>query len=67
MSLSYVLGNLIGRALVSYLLVWLVCWLSCRFKVSEALRRSVRWYSLLAVAALTLLGLGAAVAGGGAR
>lgn len=67
MSLSYVLGNLLGRALVSYLLVWLVCWLSCRCKMGEAFRRSLRWYSLLAVAALSLMGLGAAVSGGGLR
>ncbi|MCY4747105.1 hypothetical protein NYO99_19180 [Pelomonas sp. UHG3] len=67
MSFSFVLGNLVGRALVSYLLVWLVCWCSCRFKAGEAFRRSVRWYSLLAVAALALLGLGAAVSGGAAR
>lgn len=67
MSISFLLGNLLGRALVSYLLVWLVCWLSCRLNWRVAFRRSVRWYSLLAVAALALLGLGAAVSGGAAR
>ena len=66
MSLLYVLGNLLGRALVSYVLVWIVCWLASRFNVRQAFRRSLRWYSLLAVAVLALLGLGAAISGGGA-
>jgi hypothetical protein len=66
MSLSFILGNLLGRALVSYVLVWLVCWLSCRFNWRLAFKRSGRWYSLLAVAVLTLLGMAAAVGRGGA-
>ena len=27
MTVSYLLGNLLGRAAVSYALVWLACWL----------------------------------------
>jgi hypothetical protein len=65
MSIIYLLGNLLGRALVSYVLVWLVCWLSCRFDWRIAFRRSVRWYGLLAVIVLALLGVGAAVGRGG--
>ena len=63
--MAYVLGNLVGRVLVSYLLVLLVCWLFSRFDVRRALRQSVRWYSWLAVAVLSLLGLGAAISSGG--
>lgn len=59
MSISYLLGNLAGRAVVSYLLVWFVCWLFGRFDWRLALRRSVRWYSFLAVLVLTVLGLAA--------
>lgn len=65
MSISFILGNLLGRALVSYVLVWLVCWLSCRFDWRVAFRRSLRWYSLLAVAVLALLGMVAVVSRGG--
>lgn len=61
MAISYLLGNLAGRAVVSYLLVWFICWLSGRFDWRTALRRSVRWYSILAVLILTVLGLAASM------
>lgn len=63
--MAYVLGNLVGRLLVSYLLVLLVCWLFSRFDARRALRQSMRWYSWLAVVVLSLLGLGAAVSSSG--
>jgi len=65
MSLLYILGNLLGRALASYALVWLVCWLLSRLNWRQAFARSRRWYSLLAVLVLTLAGVGTAVVGGG--
>lgn len=61
MSLSFVLGNLLGRALLSFALVWTVCLLVSRLKWRVAWARSRRWYSVLAVAVLTLLGMGSAV------
>ena len=61
MSFSFVLGNLLGRLLVSYALVWLVLFLASRFNWRLAFARSKRWYSLLAVVALGVLGMGAAV------
>ncbi|QCB47233.1 hypothetical protein [Hydrogenophaga sp. PAMC20947] len=61
MSTLYVLGNLLGRAIVSYGLVWLVCWLFSRLDWRLAFRRSRRWYSVVAVVVLTLLGLVSAV------
>lgn len=63
--MAYVIGNFVGRLLVSYLLVLLVCWLVSRFDARRALRLSMRWYSWLAVVALSLLGLGAAVSSSG--
>lgn len=66
MTVAYILGNLVGRALVSYALVWLVCWIVSRFAWRSAFRLSARWYNVVAVVALTLLGLGAAVSRGGA-
>lgn len=65
MALSYILGNLIGRALVSFLLVWIVCLLVSRLDWRKAFARSRRWYSVLAVLALTLLGMGSAMVGAG--
>ncbi|MEW6373615.1 MAG: hypothetical protein AB1584_22075 [Pseudomonadota bacterium] len=65
MSFSFVIGNLLGRALVSYVLVWIACLAGSRFDWRKAFARSGRWYSVLAVIVLTLLGLGGALAGGG--
>lgn len=61
MSLSFILGNLFGRAIASYALVWAACWLSSRLNWRLAFVRSARWYNLLAVTTLTLLGVGAAI------
>lgn len=68
MSLSFVLGNLVGRALVSYLLVFLACLAATRLQPRPAFARSLRWYGLLATVVLTLLGMASAVVqGGGVR
>jgi hypothetical protein len=68
MSFSFVLGNLIGRALVSYVLVWVACLAASRFNWRLAFTRSGRWYSVLAVVVLTLLGMGGAIVrSGGAQ
>jgi hypothetical protein len=61
MSLSFVLGNLLGRALVSFALVWLVWLLVSRLNWRGAFARSRRWYSVLSVALLTMLGMGSAI------
>jgi hypothetical protein len=61
MAFSYVVGNLLGRAIISYLLVWAACLAASRFNWRLAFKRSGRWYSLLAVTALTLLGMGGAI------
>lgn len=62
MSFTFILGNLIGRALISFLLVFIVCLLASRFNRRAAWRRSKRWYSMVAVTVLTLLGMGGAIA-----
>ncbi len=53
----YVLGNLLGRLLMSYLLVWLVCLAFARGDWRRAVQRTKRWYGLLAVAVLFAMGL----------
>lgn len=65
MALSFVIGNLIGRALVSYLLVWIVCLATSKFNWRVAFARSKRWYAVVAVVAMTLAGMGAAISNGG--
>jgi len=54
---SYVAGNLLGRALLSYLIVWLVCLALARFDWRAAFVRSRRWYSMVAVVIVFLAGL----------
>lgn len=61
----YLVGNLLGRMLTSYALVLCVLWLVSRFDLKRALRRSVAWYSWVAIVVLTLLGVAARVAGQG--
>jgi hypothetical protein len=56
-----ILGNLLGRAVLSYLLVWFVMWLFfSRMDVRQAFRRTYRWYGLLALAGIFSLGIGVA-------
>jgi hypothetical protein len=57
MNLSFVLGNFLGRAVISYALIWLVCWMLSRFNWRLAFKRSGRWYSVLAVVLVALLGM----------
>jgi hypothetical protein len=61
--MSYLLGNLLGRAIVSYLLMLLVWTLLCRFDFKKAFKRSLRWTSWVAVVLLSLLGLAVHVGG----
>lgn len=61
----YILGNLLGRAIVSYVLVWVICFLFSRFQWKLAFKRSRRWYSILAVIMLTMLGIGGAISKNG--
>lgn len=57
MSLSYLMGNLLGCAIISFLLLWLVCLVAGRFDWRLAFSRSRRWYRLLTGVALSLLGM----------
>jgi hypothetical protein len=62
MSILYILGNFLGRAFVSYLIVWLFYLLINKFKWRLAFNQSTRWHSWLVVVLLTLLGVGASFA-----
>ena len=65
MSFSYLLGNLIGRLLMSFILVWIVWLLASRFDWRKAFARSKRWYSLVVVFALSVLGVASTVVSAG--
>jgi len=49
MTEAYVIGNLLGRLLFSYLLVWFICFLASRFNWRAAFRKTRRWWGILCV------------------
>lgn len=58
----YVLGNFLGRLAVSYALVWLFMWLiMSRLNWRQAFRNTHRWYGVLAVIVIFLMGVLAAI------
>jgi predicted PurR-regulated permease PerM len=61
MAILYLLGNFVGRLIMSFLIVWIVWLLASRFDWRRAFARSRRWYSLVVVVAMALLGMGTAV------
>lgn len=64
---AYLLGNLLGRLVLSYALIWLLlCLTFARLNWREAFRRSNHWSGLAASITTFLLGLIAAQSSGGA-
>ena len=54
---SYVAGNLLGRLLMSYLIVWLVCLGFAKGNWRAAFARTGRWYAVLGTIIVFVLGL----------
>lgn len=54
---SYIVGNIIGRLLMSYCLVWLVLLVINRMNWRLAFQKSKKWYGVLPVVVLFLLGV----------
>lgn len=55
---AYILGNLLGRLALSYVLIWLVTWLMlARLSWRETLQRMNHWTALIAVITTFLIGL----------
>ena len=55
---GYIIGNVLGRLAISYLLIWLVMWLVfARRDWRVAFSRAHRWYGLLSVCVVFSLGL----------
>lgn len=55
---AYLLGNLLGRFLLSYALIWLVTWLmlAC-LNWRDAFQRTVHWTGWIATTTTFLIGL----------
>jgi len=62
---AYVIGNVVGRLLISYALVLFVVLLFSRLDWRLSLQRSVKWYGLLMTTVVFLAGLSQAVIRGG--
>lgn len=64
---AYLLGNLVGRFVLSYAVIWLVMWLMlARLNWRDAFRRTNHWSGLIATTTIFLIGLIAAQSSGGA-
>lgn len=58
---AYIVGNLAGRLVLSYLVVWLVMLVCSRVDGRRAFKRTHRWYGLGTVALLFSAGLAASI------
>lgn len=58
---AYVIGSVVGRLLISYVIVLVVLMIFSRLRWREGLRRSVKWYGLLLTTAVFLVGISQAI------
>ena len=62
---TYLLGNIIGRLVLSYAIIWIGIFLGlAKLSWRDAFQRTNHWGGLTAVAAISLLGLFAAYPNG---
>lgn len=54
---AYVVGNMMGRLVISYAIVWAGMLLASRIDWRTAFSRTHRWYGAASVAALFSIGL----------
>jgi hypothetical protein len=54
---SYLVGNLLGRLLISYVIVWIVMLLMSRIDWRKSFQRTHRWYGVMSIATVYGLGL----------
>jgi len=63
---GYIIGNIIGRLLMSYIIVWVVIFfVFSKLDWKTAFKKSIRWPGILATAILFLLGIAGAVSKAG--
>jgi hypothetical protein len=53
----YLFGNLMGRLLLSFVVVWIIVFLAMRLDWRKAFRGSVRWYGIVGTLLLFALGV----------
>jgi hypothetical protein len=53
---AYIIGNLLGRLVASYLIVWLVMFAVSNFDWRIGLRKTHRWYGIVSVVVVFVLG-----------
>ena len=58
---AYVIGSVLGRLMISYVLVLVVLVIVSRLRWRMGLRRSVKWYGLLLTTVVFLAGISQAV------
>lgn len=58
----YLVGNLAGRLLISYVIVWTAMLLASRIDWRNSFRRTHRWYGVMSIATVYALGVFAFVA-----
>ncbi len=58
---AYRIGNLVGRLVLSYLLVWLLMLVFSRIDPRRALQKTNRWYGVGMTLALFTAGLAASI------
>lgn len=56
---AYLIGNLLGRLVMSFILVWLGLWIWHGFKAGKANRRLLKPIPLIVVLLLFVLGIAA--------
>jgi hypothetical protein len=65
---AYLIGNAIGRLVLSYAIIWIAIWLGlAKLSWRDAFRRTNHWTGLAAATTIFLLGLIAAQSGGAAQ
>jgi hypothetical protein len=57
---SYIIGNLLGRLLASYIIVWLAMFTASNFDWRAGFRKAHRWYGIVSVVIVFLLGVAGA-------
>ena len=63
---TYLVGNVLGRLLISYAFVWLVIFIvASGFNWREALKHTHKWYGLASIGAVFVLGMAGALSKGG--
>lgn len=51
----YVIGNVVGRLLLSYVIVWLFNWVFSRFNYQQSIKKTHSKYGYIAIALIFIL------------